>query len=363
MVKVLNVLLLACIVWVAAPISFSTKTESQPSQTPRIIVEDNNMTYTSVLSSNQQLVNLSEQVNPRIAVEYSSEIYSGQLSGLTYNLTQLTSTTKPRIMIEYSTLLFTTSLIEPSQIPSALIVSLALNSTTTNSGMNVVVQIHVTNGTSVVKDASVQLVSDKGGAFNPQLGYTNSSGDFTATFTAPSVSTQTSVRINVTALKSGYDDGSNYEYLTVYPLGPLPALSVAVTSNPTTIQSSQTSTITTRVIYGGNPITGATVTLSSNEGGTLSTTIGSTDSSGYFTATFTAPTVSVQTTITITANATKTGYLSGQSQTQITVNPIQPQPQQPDLTLWAYIAGVIVVLIVIGGAVAFARRKSNRNKP
>lgn len=145
-------------------------------------------------------------------------------------------------------------------------------------------------------------------------------------------------------------------------------LSVTVTANPTPIQPGQTSAITTRVIRGTISVSGATVTLSSDKGGTFSAATGNSDSNGYFTSTFTAPVVTTQTTITITASATKTGYLSGQSQTQITVNPSQPQPQpqpqpqQPDLTLWIYIAVVIIVLISIGGGVAIARRRSHKIK-
>jgi len=139
-------------------------------------------------------------------------------------------------------------------------------------------------------------------------------------------------------------------------------LSVTVTANPLTILSSQTSTITTKITYGGNPVSDAIITLSFEpyQGGTLSIITGNTDSNGYFTSTFTAPTVTTQTTITITANATKAGYLSGQSQTQITVNPSQPPP--PDLTIWIYIAIVIIVLTSIASGVAITRRKSKTKK-
>jgi len=245
-------------------------------------------------------------------------------------------------------------LMTPYTILPMLTVSLTLNPPTANSNTNVSMQVHVTQVTSAVKDALVQLVSDKGGTLTPPSGYTNANGDFTATFTAPSVSEQTNVRITATATKSGYNDGSGYEYVTIYPLG---QLSVAVTANPTTIQSSQTSTITTRITYGGNPISGATITLSSDQGGTLSATSGDTDSSGYFTATFTAPTVTTPRTITITANATKADYLSGQSQAQITVN---PSPQS-DPTLWIYLTILVIILLTVVGGVVIARRK--RHKP
>lgn len=236
-----------------------------------------------------------------------------------------------------------------------LIVSVTVNPANVASGGQVSIAGHVSSGTRVVEGASVQFVSDKGGTFSPDSGSTNSTGDFATIFTAPTLSEQTDVRITSTASKAGYADGSGSEYVSVFLPGTLP-LSVTVTANPSTIQSSQTSTITTRITAGTNPIADAAVTMSSDKGGTLSPTSGNADSSGYFTSTFTAPTVTTQTTITIATSAAKTGYLSGQSQTQITVNPAQ----QPDLTPWLYMAVVVIILIAVGGGITVARR---RGKP
>lgn len=244
----------------------------------------------------------------------------------------------------------------PYTILPMLTVSLTLNPTTANSENNVSVQVHVAHVASAVEDALVQLVSDKGGIFTPQSGYTNSNGDFTSTFTAPTVTTQTTITISTTASKSGYLNGQGQTQVTVQTA----PLSVTVIASPTTIQSGQTSTITTRVTYDGTPISAATVTLSSDEGGTLSATSGNTDSNGYFTASFTAPSVTTQTAITIRANATKAGYLSGQSQAQIMVDPSQPPPQ-PDQTVWTYLAILVIILLTVVGGVVIDRRK--RHKP
>lgn len=72
------------------------------------------------------------------------------------------------------------------------------------------------------------------------------------------------------------------------------------------------------------PAEGASVTLSAT-GGTLAPTSGTTNVSGGTTATYTAPTVSTSTVYTISATASKTGYISGSGSDQITVNPVQTQ--------------------------------------
>ncbi len=97
----------------------------------------------------------------------------------------------------------------------ALIVSIATNQTTVNSGANISVQVNVTNGTSVVKDASVQLLSDKGGTFTPELGNTDSNGGFNAIFTAPNVTMQTDLRVTAHAIKTGYLRGQGQKQIIV----------------------------------------------------------------------------------------------------------------------------------------------------
>jgi len=244
-------------------------------------------------------------------------------------------------------------------IPESSVVSVSLTPVAVSSGGEVSISVHVTNETVAVNDAFVQLSSDKGGSFSPSSGNTDSNGDFDSTFTAPSVSSQTTVKITATASKTGYNRGFDYEYVTVYPPDTL-FLSVTITADPSQVQSSGTSTITVRVTDGTNALSDASVTLSSNKGGSLSPTSGIADVHGHFTSTYTAPSVTTETTITISADATKTGYLDGQGQTQITVT-LVPPPEE-DLTLWIYLAILIVILLIIGGGIAIARRKRHRPK-
>ena len=104
-------------------------------------------------------------------------------------------------------------------------------------------------------------------------------------------------------------------------------------------------------------MSGATVTLTSDKGGTFTQTSGTTDSNGYFTASLTAPTVATQTSVKITVNATKTGYLSGESQAYVAIDPILENRNQPGSNLWIYIAIVVTVLIAVGGGTLVVKRR------
>jgi len=195
-------------------------------------------------------------------------------------------------------------------------VSLIPNCYTVGSGEQVSITVHVTDGFNAVENANITLFSIIGGSFAPSSGVTNSTGYFTTTFTAPNVTQITNVRITATASKSGYADGSDYKYLEV-----LPILLVQVTADPTTIISEATSNAAVHVTSSGQPVANAVVTMSSDSGGNFSATTGTTDSNGYVTFTFIAPQTTTQLNVTITAAATKSGYMDGQGQTIITVEP------------------------------------------
>ena len=110
--------------------------------------------------------------------------------------------------------------------------------------------------------------------------------------------------------------------ISVYHKVEAPLLLVEIIANPDTIQSGEASNMKVHVTDGANPVPNATITLSSDKGGTFSKHIGKTDSNGVFSFIFTAPSVINQTVCTITANTTKVGYLDGQAQTQISVTPL-----------------------------------------
>ncbi|RSN71657.1 CARDB domain-containing protein [Candidatus Methanodesulfokora washburnensis] len=94
-------------------------------------------------------------------------------------------------------------------------------------------------------------------------------------------------------------------------------LSVQMTAKPSKITTSQISTIMVTVTSDGNPVSGASVSLSTT-GGSLTKTSGVTDSNGQFTSAFSS---SVTGSFTITARVSKPGY-TGLGSTQIVVSPL-----------------------------------------
>ena len=181
-----------------------------------------------------------------------------------------------------------------------------------------------TGAVSVSLFSSQPTVGGVSSALTIPFGSTQASGTFTVT-NAPGTTT-------VTAQASGYSTAQ--AQMTTYLIDFSP-LQITLTANPQNVSNGNPVNITAYVTADGNPITGATLTFTSSNGGTFASTteLGS----GYYNTTFTAPNFST-TNCTVTASASKTGYLSSQSTTQITVAPgatVTPTPtptQTPSAT-------------------------------
>jgi len=107
----------------------------------------------------------------------------------------------------------------------------------------------------------------------------------------------------------------------VYALGAMiPKLFDTITATPSTILSGGTSLLTVTVSNSSSPKSGATLSLSSPQGGmfTAPTDLGT----GTYQANYTAPTVASPAFAIIQVTASLTGYLSTTNQTSITVNPL-----------------------------------------
>jgi len=209
----------------------------------------------------------------------------------------------------------TTIIVQDDLTP--LNVSTILSSYTVNCNGEVLVTVYVSNETGALEDATVMLFSVKGGNFDSILDLTNSTGYFTATFTAPNnVAEITNVRIIVRASKTGYADGSDYKYLEVLPL-----LTVQVTTEPTIVKSEETATMTVYVtgIF-EKPVTDTSLALSVDYGN-LSSAIGFTDLNGKAVFNFTAPQTTIILNATITVTATKSGYASAEGHATIAIKP------------------------------------------
>jgi outer membrane protein assembly factor BamB len=107
----------------------------------------------------------------------------------------------------------------------------------------------------------------------------------------------------------------------LYAIG-TPNLKVNVTSHFSILNSAAQSLITVQVTNDTNPIQGAIINLTTDNGGFFSPQSGITDVNGNFTSIFNAPTVTTQTICRISAQASKTGYGTGSGYVDVTIKPI-----------------------------------------
>jgi len=207
------------------------------------------------------------------------------------------------------------------------------------------VTVYVTDSGAPVSDAVINMSLDGGGNLSPVNGTTDENGECAFTFTPPQLTTPINITIIARATKTGYADSTNQTTIAV----DLGTLNVQVTANPAIVEPKATSTVTVHVTYNAKPVANATLTVSSEPSGTLSATNGTTDENGYCTFAFTAPQTTTQLNITITAIATKIGYIDGQDQRKITVIPVAPSglPLTTILLIVTGIACACVIAIVL----------------
>jgi hypothetical protein len=145
---------------------------------------------------------------------------------------------------------------------------------------------------------------------------TDSKGTFASVFTAPQTTTPQNATITAVATKNNYIMSSGEIQLPIEPK--IPVVQITTTSN-TTFSGTKLA-VTTHVEYDTLPLSGSNVTITADNGN-LSTSTGLTGTQGNVTFTFTAPLVNKETNITITAQATKTGYAEAQNELKLTVEP------------------------------------------
>ncbi len=205
------------------------------------------------------------------------------------------------------------------------------------SGQTTLLTITVSNSSSSKSGATLTLSSAQGGTFTAAIDL--GTGTYKANYTAPLVSSSTIATIQVVATISGYLGATNQTNITV---NPLPTLTVEVSARPYSITPGGEITIMVRVTNGTILVSGASLDLSSSNGGSFSSI---TDSgNGNYTALFSTP---LQTSNPIvTVRVSKMGFTSGQGQTTVAVNGV------PDLTTLK-VAGTSFFLLLAAGAVLF----------
>jgi parallel beta-helix repeat protein len=225
-------------------------------------------------------------------------------------------------------------------VPKVLTVQATAKPNATVSEAKINVTVQVTYDMVSVPNASVTVTSENGGYFSATEGLTDLYGNATFIFTAPQVNEQSNITITVQASKIGYAIGENLLNITVNP----GILSVEVRADPSTIMSSESTVVTVYAKCNETAVANASVTVLSSDG-TFSVTNGTTDSEGYCILVFNAPRTTTQLSIIITANATKNGYISGQSETTISVTP-ETGGGWPLMTILLIIIPIAIVVII-----------------
>jgi hypothetical protein len=201
--------------------------------------------------------------------------------------------------------------------PKVLVVEVTADPTIIVSEATSTINAHVTFDAAPVSNATVTVSSDIDGNFSTTTKTTDSKGNATFVFTAPQITAMLNATINVTAAKSEYVNGEGYTAITIVPK----VLSVQATAEPAITVSEKKINVTVHVTYAKAPFPDVNVTIRSESGGYLSATSGLTDSYGNVTFIFTAPQVDAPRNITITARASKIGYVDGEEALNVTVNP------------------------------------------
>jgi parallel beta-helix repeat protein len=223
--------------------------------------------------------------------------------------------------------------------PKILVVEITAEPKVTISEANISVTVQVSYDAAPIPDANVTVTF---GTLPVVTELTDFYGYTTFVFAAPQANTPVNVTITAHASKIGYTDGENTSIITVYP----GTLNVAVTAEPSTIMSRESTAVTVVVACNETAVANVSITISADDG-SFPETIGFTDSNGYCTFTFDAPRITGQQSfIVITANATKNGYVSGVNQTTITVAP-EAAGGFPLTTLLLIIIPVVIVIIIV----------------
>jgi hypothetical protein len=116
-----------------------------------------------------------------------------------------------------------------------------------------------------------------------------------------------------------YAEGHGQTTVTIEPR----TLTIELSANPSIIVSEASSIISILVTSDTAPIQDATVTISSDLGGTFSATTGTTDQNGNVSFIFTAPLIPISdgSIANVTVTASKDGYVNCEAQVRITVIP------------------------------------------
>jgi parallel beta-helix repeat protein len=222
--------------------------------------------------------------------------------------------------------------------PKVLFVEVTADPATTISEGRVNVTVQVSYNGNPMAGANITLTSASGGVFVPTFALSGEDGNATFTFTAPPVNVACNITLLAKATKDGYVDGEYWFNITVNP-GILD-IEIIVKS---TIAPEESVLVSVYVVCNQAPVFNASVTLSCSSGA-IPVMANLTDINGYSTFIYNAPQTTTPLTVNITANVSKDGYVSGEEQVSITVNPeTKPSEGWP----WTIIILIILIPVII----------------
>jgi hypothetical protein len=202
------------------------------------------------------------------------------------------------------------------QVLPPLLAEILVDSPVIESNEGTDIRVYTTYNGEPIDDAYVQLhISD--GDISQTSGYTDADGFAVFDFTAPQTMVSTNVTVEATVSKIGYISEQTRTQIRVNPR----KLDIQVTTEPSPVASGETSMVTALVTYKETPVDDdAYVQLYFNFDGNITEKSGYT-TDGIATFVFTAPLVSVSTTVNITATASMDWYISAEAQAQILTVP------------------------------------------
>ncbi|MGQ9530912.1 MAG: right-handed parallel beta-helix repeat-containing protein [Candidatus Bathycorpusculaceae bacterium] len=229
-------------------------------------------------------------------------------------------------------------------LPKILSVQISAEPNATVSEGKINVTVQVTYEGNPVEEANITVTSESGGIFIPKnSALSDDNGNASLIFTAPQVDAPSNITLSVKATKNGYVDGENAIDISVSP----GMIDIGITVEPSSIFSGESANVTVRVSCNQSPIVNASVSLSCSSG-TIRVVTNLTDINGYCTFTFIAPQITTPLSVDLTANATKYGYVGGEKQVSITVNPeAKPSEGWPLTTMLLIILIPIIIAVVV----------------
>ncbi|MEM2103945.1 MAG: NosD domain-containing protein [Candidatus Bathyarchaeia archaeon] len=216
----------------------------------------------------------------------------------------------------------------------------------TSEGSSTITAVVSWNGIPV-SEATVALTSSSGGTFTETQKITNSTGKVAFTFNAPPVSKETNITITAAASKPGYPSAVGLATLTLKPA----TMAVNVVPSSYSAKPEEMLNITVYVKCNGKPLKDVSVTVTA-DAGTFAATSASTDAEGRCEFSLLTPKTAEVTSVNVTVNAAKNGYVSSSESVSLTVIP-EAAGGIPITTLLlvlipVLLAAALIVLVKVG---------------